>query len=434
MADAAITKTITIAMTELGPEPRLAGTSTSVAAVVQAAYVEGLDAAASLAGGHDQVRAALDYCADRHCEAASAQCRACRLWTESQGIHSIDGLCARFPVIRFRDGGSMLTGQGVADQAGPSSASLPAVPALANVLDWPGSLEDFSRNWAGEEFWYIARRVQRRIKHEKSRAGKLKPGVGDSAPVFILVEPQMADNIGMAARAMANFAIEELRLVAPRDGWPNDRARYAASGAHPVIDAAAAYADAKAAMADLNWVCATTARPRHLAKPVMTPDEAVAEMRRRMARGERCGILFGPERTGLTTDDVANADALVMVRVNPTFASLNLAQAVLLMGYEWLKQTGGGAIGRHTAYEGVAATGLHTGSPPASKGELLAFFEHLEEELSRSGHFKPPEKRQTMVRNLRAMFERMGATEQDVRTLRGIVASLTRSRHTGADD
>ena len=187
------------------------------------------------------------------------------------------------------------------------------------------------------------------------------------------------------------------------------------------------------AIADLNWVCATTARPRQLALPVLAPDAAIAEMIGRTARGERCGILFGPERTGLSTDDIANADAMVMVRVNPTFASLNLAQAVLLMGYEWMKQTGGGTIGRHTESEGVEATGLDTRSPPATKADLAAFFDHIEEALFHSGHFKPPEKRPTMMRNLRVMFERMGATQQDVRTLRGIVVSLTRSRNTGGD-
>ena len=276
------------------------------------------------------------------------------MWTKARGIETLDDLSARFAEIRFRDGGVSLR-RGEPDS--PENAT----------LDWAGSLEDFTRNWAGEEFWFIARRVLRRLKHETALDHKLKPGSGEGGPVIILVEAQMADNIGMAARAMANFGIEDMRLVAPRHGWPNDKARFAASGAHPVIDAATAYPDIKAAMADLTWVCATTARPRHLAKPVMTPDEAIAEMITRMGRGERCGILFGPERTGLTTDAVANADALVMVRVSPTFASLNLAQAVLLMGYEWLKQTGGGAIGRHTEHEGVDASGLHTGSPAASQ-------------------------------------------------------------------
>lgn len=410
---------IAIVATATGPEPRLAGTRATVAAVVQAAYDKGLEDAAVLAGGSGQVTAALSYCAERRCETDDARCRACRLWTQAQGITTLDELSARFPDIRI-------------DAAGVSLSRATASEDTAS-FHWPGTVEEFVRGWAGEEYWYIARRVQRRIKHDKSRAGKLKPGIGDGGPAIILVEPQMADNIGMVARAMANFALEDLRLVAPRDGWPNDKARFAASGAHPVIDAATAYADTRAAMADLHWVCATTARPRHLAKPVMTPDEAVAEMAARARKGERCGILFGPERTGLTTDDVAIADALVMVRVSPTFASLNLAQAVLLMGYEWLKQTGGGAIGRHTAYEGVESSGLRAGSPPATKADLHAFFDHLEQELLAAGHFKPPEKRQTMVRNMQTMFERMGPTQQEIRTLRGIVVSLTRPRHRGGD-
>lgn len=417
---------ITLAATDAGPEPRLAGTTRSVADVVQAAYDLGLEAAGQLTSDPEHVGAALTYCAERRCDADQARCRTCRLWTQDRGIASLDGLLevlsSQTSEIHFAGSRATLTPPAPADNG-----------ATRPPMIWPGTLEAFTRTWAGEEYWFIARRVLRRIKYNKARNDKLKPGPGVAAPVFVLVAPQMADNIGMVARAMANFAIEDLRLVAPRDGWPNDKARYAASGAHPVIDQARAFPAIKEAVADLHWVCATTARPRHLAKPVLSPDEAIGEMIERMARGERCGVLFGPERSGLTTDDVANADAIVMARVNPTFASLNLAQSVLLMGYEWLKQSGGGAIGRHTAYEGVAQTGLVTGSPPATKAELSAFFDHLEDELSRSGHFKPPEKRQTMMRNMKTMFERMGATQQDVRTLRGIVVSLTRPRHTPPD-
>ena len=414
-----------------GPEPRLAATGQAVASIVRVAYDEGMDAAARVAGGAAAAEAALQYCAARRCDQDRARCRACRLWTSDKGIGSLDALLEdmgrRVSELHFAAGGARLV---LPDLNSISNAHpTPARPPLT----LPTSLETFVRDWAGEEYWFIARRVHRRVKHDLARAEKLALGYGEAGPAFILVEPQMADNIGMVARAMANFALEDLRLVAPRHGWPNDKARFAASGAHAVIDAAKAYPAANDAIADLNWVCATTARPRQLAKPVLAPDEAVAEMIRRTRRGERCGVLFGPERAGLTTDDVANADAMVMVRVNPTFASINLAQTVLLMGYEWLKQSGGGAIGRHTATEGVTATGLHTISPPATKAELLAFFDHLERELSLSGHFKPPEKRQTMVRNLHSMFERMGATRQEVRTLRGIVASLTRPRHTGGD-
>ena len=147
---------------------------------------------------------------------------------------------------------------------------------------------------------------------------------------------------------MANFGLGELRLVNPRDGWPNEKARIAASGANFIVDGAEAFGTLKEALAGLHWVCATTARQRDLAKAVLTPEQAVAEMRRRIGEGQRCGVLFGPERNGLETEEVANADVTVMAPVNPNFASLNLAQAVLLMGYEWMKQTDAGTLGRVT--------------------------------------------------------------------------------------
>ena len=243
--------------------------------------------------------------------------------------------------------------------------------------------------------------------------------------MFVLVRPQLVDNIGMVARAMANFGLEHLRLVAPRDGWPNEKARIAASGANFIIDGAEAYPDFAPALAGLNWVAATTARQRDLAKTVLTPEQTVAEMRRRFAEGQRCGIVFGPERNGLETDEVANADAIVMAPVNPSFASLNLAQAALLIAYEWLKQAGGGTLGRVTTYEAPIEPGLHTrGSPPAGREDLIAFFEHIERELDASGFFTAPDKRPSVVQNLRSMFVRMGATEQEIRTLRGIVKAL----------
>jgi tRNA/rRNA methyltransferase len=182
-------------------------------------------------------------------------------------------------------------------------------------------------------------------------------------------------------------------------------------------------------MAGLNWVCATTARQRDLAKPVLTPEQAVAEMRRRIAEGQRCGILFGPERNGLETEEIANADAAVMAPVNPNFASLNLAQAALLMSYEWMKSGTAGTLGRVTTYERPVEPGLRTrGSPPATKEELLGFFEQLETELEAQGFFTPPEKRPNMVQNMRTMFTRMEATEQEIRTLRGIVKALVHAK------
>jgi len=162
---------------------------------------------------------------------------------------------------------------------------------------------------------------------------------------------------------------------------------------------------------------------------VLTPEQAVAEMRRRLGEGQRCGVLFGPERNGLETGEIANADAAVMVPVNPSFASLNLAQAVLLLSYEWMKQAGGGTLGRVTSYEAPIAAGLQTrGSPPASRAELMGLFEHIERELDASGFFTAPEKRPSVIQNLRSMLVRMGATEQEIRTLRGIVKALVHAK------
>ena len=175
--------------------------------------------------------------------------------------------------------------------------------------------------------------------------------------MLILVRPQLADNIGMVARAMANFGLEHLRLVEPRDGWPNEKARIAASGANFIIDGAEAFAGFEAALAGLNWVCATTARQRDLAKAVLTPEQAVEEMLAALGQGQRCGIVFGPERNGLETGEVANADAVVMAPVNPNFASLNLAQAVLLLSYEWMKQAGGGHAGAGDHLRGADRAG-----------------------------------------------------------------------------
>ena len=235
-------------------------------------------------------------------------------------------------------------------------------------------------------------------------------------PAVILVAPQLGENIGTAARAMLNFGLTDLRIVRPRDGWPNERARAAASGADIVIDNVQLFDRTADAVAGLDYVIATTARPRDMVKPIFTPETAAARMREAFAGGGRAGLLFGPERTGLENDDLALADALMMVPVNPAFASLNLAQCVLLMSWEWHK------AGDTTEAERIE----YQQTRPANKEELLGFFEHLEGELDRFGFLKPPEKRPSMVRNLRNMFQRAGLTEQEVRTLRGVVAALTR--------
>jgi tRNA/rRNA methyltransferase len=400
-------------------EPRLAGTAISVAAVVHACHEKTIGPGLAELGIPGLDRAAVEpvlvYCAERRCEADDAACPGCRLRTQRLGVQSFDAFVARYGQIDIAEPAIRLLGQGTEKISAPS-------------------LEHLAKTWAGEEYWYWARRVIRKLRHGTRRADRSGgPGqrIGD-APVVILVRPQLADNIGMVARAMANFGLEDLRLVDPRDGWPNEKARVAASGANFVIDGADASATLDAALMGLNWVCATTARQRDLAKPVLTPEQAVAEMRRRLAEGQRCGILFGPERNGLETEEVANADAVVMAPVSSNFASLNLAQAVLLISYEWMKQSGQGSIGRVTTYEEPLQPGLRTrGSPPASKDELLAFFEHIERELEHNGFFNPPEKRPSMVQNMRTMFTRMGATQQEIRTLRGIVKALVHPKRGG---
>lgn len=240
----------------------------------------------------------------------------------------------------------------------------------------------------------------------------------DRGPAVILVGSQMGENIGIAARAMLNFGLTEMRLVAPRDGWPNERARAVSSGADQVIDQVVVYDETEAAVADLDYVIATTARPRDMTKPVFTPGTAVAKLREVTAAGGKAGVLFGPERTGLNNDDVVLADAVLMVPVNPAFASLNLAQAVLLLGYEWFKSG-----------DETPAVRLETpGTRPATKEEIHGFFMHLEGELDRFGFLKPPEKRPSMVRNIRNLFQRAEMTEQEVRTFRGIVGALATRR------
>lgn len=303
----------------------------------------------------------------------------------------------------------------------------------AGIVRTP-ALEALEKTWSGENYWFWARRVLRKLRHGIRRAhiqGAAFAGAGET-PAILLMEPQLADNIGMVARACANFGLDELRLINPRDGWPNEKARIAASGANYIIEEAQAFETLEQAMGDLNWIAATTARQRDLRKPVMTPIEAVAEMRQRIGRGERCGILFGRERNGLETDEIANADAIVMIPVNSRFASLNLAQSVLLLGYEWMRTGDDATLGRVTTYEQPMQPGLNVGdSRPANKEELMGLFRHLEAELDRLGFFNPPHKRQTMVRNLRSLLMRMGATEQEVRTLRGVVAALAYGKGQG---
>lgn len=251
---------------------------------------------------------------------------------------------------------------------------------------------------------------------------RTRPTQHSLAPVIILVEPQMAENIGMCARAMANFGLVELRLVQPRDGWPSDGslpngAAQAASGAAHILEKAHLFPDLPAAVADLHFVYATTARERGQMKRVFTPAEAMPGTAQRIADGQRIGILFGRERTGLENDHVSLADAILTFPVNPAFASLNLAQAVLLTGYEWLKATEGGLPPFQS--EGRAV--------PASREMVVSLFDFVEEELDKAGFF-PPAKRDIMARNFRDILHRLAMSEQDARTLRGAFSALVKGR------
>jgi tRNA/rRNA methyltransferase len=234
-------------------------------------------------------------------------------------------------------------------------------------------------------------------------------------PAIILVEPQLGENIGAAARAMLNCGLSDLRLVNPRDGWPNAKAAAAASGADQVLEQARVYASTAEAIADLRHVYATTARDRDMTKKVATPKEAARAMRRYAAKREAFGILFGPERRGLTNDDVVLADTLLVAPLNPAFRSLNLGQAVLLIAYEWF-QAG------PAAKSGPMAKG---GAVLATKKELTDFFAHLESELDRTGFLMLKEKRPGMVRNIRNIFQRAKLMDHEARTLHGIIVALT---------
>jgi len=237
-------------------------------------------------------------------------------------------------------------------------------------------------------------------------------------PAIVLVRPQLAVNIGMCARAMANFGLDDLRLVNPREGWPRTGERRktayaAAAGAAHLLDQARLFDSVEAAVADLHFVFAATARERGQMKRVVGPAEAMAETFA-AAAGQRRGILFGPERTGLDNREVSLADAVITFPANPAYASVNLAQAVLLCGYEWFK----------TAHGDPPARPLRQVSGPAKREMVVAFFEFLESKLDERGFFRPIGKKPGMQRNLRNIFHRIGLTEQDVRTLWGAVVRL----------
>jgi tRNA/rRNA methyltransferase len=238
-----------------------------------------------------------------------------------------------------------------------------------------------------------------------------------AAPLIVLVEPQLGENIGAAARAMANFGLSRLRIVNPRQGWPNDKARVMATGATRILDSAELYDTLEGAIADCNFVLATTARAHDQAKPVIGAAEAAAEMLPRLDAGERIAILFGRERNGLENDEVALADRIVTLPVNPAFPSLNLAQAVVIVAYEWFKLR-----------NGALPFAMPAKSATAPKQQLLAFFAALERELEKVEFFRPADKRETMQINLRNIFTRMKLTQQDIRTLHGVVMAIAEGR------
>jgi tRNA/rRNA methyltransferase len=247
---------------------------------------------------------------------------------------------------------------------------------------------------------------------------KTKRWIETPGPVVILVEPQLGENIGAAARAMANFGLARLRLVKPKQAWPNDKAHMMAAGADRVLDGAVLFDTVEAAIADCSFVLATTARSHDQAKRVISAADAATEMAPRIAGGETVGILFGRERNGLENDEVALADRIVTLPVNPAFASLNLAQAVVIVAYEWFKLQSGEKL----------PFAMPEKSPAAGKEQLVAFFASLERELEKVEFFRPPDKRETMQINLRNIFTRMAPTQQDIQTLHGVLMSIAEGR------
>lgn len=247
-----------------------------------------------------------------------------------------------------------------------------------------------------------------------------KPAISvPPAPAFVLVRPQLGENIGAAARAMVNFGLEDLRIVAPRDGWPNKRAIAAASRAFDFITPRL-FATLEEAIADLTLVYATTGRRRELVKEVLSPRPAITRLEDAARSGNATGILFGPERAGLETAEIATCQALLTLPVNPQFPSLNLGQIVVILAYEWVQ-----------AREKFSPADVAFPQILASQAELAGLYDHLESELHDSGFFHPPEKTPAMIRNIRASLARPGFTEQEIRTWRGIIKALAhrRGRH-----
>ncbi|MBT0673989.1 RNA methyltransferase [Komagataeibacter oboediens] len=250
------------------------------------------------------------------------------------------------------------------------------------------------------------------------RDGGADIGPIGNSPVVILVRPQMAENIGTTARAMANGGLFHMRIVAPRDGWPQERAWRSASGADRILESAQVFDTVDDAVADLHHVFATCPRPRHIVKPVLTARGGAAELREMTDRGLKVGLMFGPERAGLDNEDMARADALIRYPLNPAFMSLNLAQAVMIMAYEWWM----------AADDTPPRTLMTNETHVATRGELDNFMRHLIADLDECGFLRNEQKRPGMVRNLRHFFLRGEVTEQELRTLHGVVTELSRGR------
>ena len=243
------------------------------------------------------------------------------------------------------------------------------------------------------------------------------------APVIILVGPQMGENIGMCARAMLNCAVTEMRIVNPRDGWPNPGATASAAGATSVLDNAKLYTSTKDAVADLEFVLATTARERGMTKEIYSPATAAKEIRRRNTGAQqKCGILFGCERAGLENDEVAMANAILNIPLNPGFSSLNLAQAVLLSCFSWLNADNPFDLAKNAGTVEDGHTQL------ANKEEIEMFLIQLDKELTDGDFFRSPDQKPTLLLNIRNFFFRAAPTQQDVRTLHGIIVSLSGRR------
>lgn len=234
-------------------------------------------------------------------------------------------------------------------------------------------------------------------------------------PAFVLIRPQMGENIGAAARAMWNFGLDRMRITSPRDGWPNQKAVAMASGAGRLLDEAMMCETTAEAVADCTYVYATTARPRELTKPIFTPAHAMKDAAQRIANGEKVAVLFGPERAGMENDDIAKANAIISVPVNPEFASLNLAQCVLLTGYEW----------RQATVETVPATTSMEGEW-ASQQEMEALAQHYEDRMETAGFFFPEHKAPSMKIHLRNLWSRLPLTRADVQMLHGVMRQMVR--------